>query len=210
VRRADLARACFALTAATVVAGLTIQVCVAASAEQGRFSTGLGRAANVFAYFTIQSNVLVGVACLLLALRLTRGSAAFAWLRMTGLVAIAVTALVYYAVLADFSTLAGWHLAADVIVHGVVPLLALGGWAAFGPRGIASRRTALLALAFPVVWLTFSLIRGELDGFYPYPFVDVDRHGYAVVLLNSLGIGTLVVALGIAAAALDIRLARRD
>jgi hypothetical protein len=82
------ARACFAATALAALIGLTIQVALAASADHGRFPTAAGRVFNVLCYFTIQSNVLVCVGCLLLAIRLERSSAAFAWLRMTGLVAI--------------------------------------------------------------------------------------------------------------------------
>jgi hypothetical protein len=203
------ARACFASTALAVLVGLTIQVVVAASAEHGRFPTAGGRVFNVFCYFTIQSNVLVGLGCLLLAIRPERSSAAFAWLRMTGLVAITVTGLVYYTVLADFGSLHGWRLVADVIVHGIVPIVTVGGWVAFGPRGLSAPHLVSFTLVFPACWLAFTLIRGPIVDFYPYPFVDVNAHGYALVLLNSALIGALVLALATAALRLDARIRRR-
>ncbi|HYV16819.1 MAG TPA: Pr6Pr family membrane protein [Conexibacter sp.] len=203
------ARACFAATALAALIGLTIQIALAASAEHGRFPTAAGRVFNVLCYFTIQSNVLVCVSCLLLAIRLERSSAAFAWLRMTGLVAIVVTGLVYYTVLADFSSVHGWRLVADVIVHGIVPVAAVAGWYMFGPRGLRAPHLVPLTLAFPACWLALTLIRGPIVDFYPYPFVDVDRHGYPVVLLNSAAIGALVLALAAAALRLDARLQRR-
>jgi hypothetical protein len=202
------ARACLALTALAALIGVTIQVAVAANAQPGHFATAGGRVFNVFCYFTVQSNVLIALGCLLLAIRLERTSAAFAWLRMTGLVAITVTGLVYYTVLADFGTLHGWRLVGDIIAHGIVPVVGVLGWIAFGPRGLSAPRLVPLTLAFPACWLAFTLIRGPIVDFYPYPFVDVDAHGYPLVLVNSAAIGLLVIALAAAARRLDVRLAR--
>ncbi len=50
----------------------------------------MARAGNAFAFFTVQSNLLVGIATLLLAVRLERSSAVFGVLRLAGLVAITV------------------------------------------------------------------------------------------------------------------------
>ena len=52
----------------------------------------------------------------------------------------------------------------------------------------------------PVAWLAFTLVRGALIGWYPYPFVDVGVLGRATVALNCLGI--TVLFLGLAAVAL--------
>src|SRR6266571_1200941 len=49
-----------------------------------------------------------------------------------------------------------------------------------GKRVIAG---AALSLLFPVCWLIFTLIRGAVIGWYPYPFIDVTRLGYAKVTL---------------------------
>ncbi|HZV74533.1 MAG TPA: Pr6Pr family membrane protein [Conexibacter sp.] len=203
------ARTCFALTALAVLVGVTIQVAVAANAQHGHFATAGGRVFNVFCYFTIQSNLLVAAGCLLLAIRLERTSATFAWLRMTGLVAITVTGLVYYTVLADFSALHGWRLVGDIIVHAIVPVVSVLGWLVFGPRGLSARHLVALTLAFPACWLAFTLIRGPIVDFYPYPFVDVNEHGYPIVLIDSAVIGLVVLGLAAGALWLDDRLARR-
>lgn len=208
-RNAGVARACFALTALAVVVGVTIEAAVAANAAPDHFATAGGRVFNVFCYFTIQSNLLVGLSCLLLAVRLERRSALFAWLRMTGLVAIVITGLVYYLVLADFSTLHGWRLAGDLVAHAIVPVLSVVGWIAFGPRGLTTRHLVPLTLVFPAAWLAFTLIRGPIVDYYPYPFVDVNAHGYPIVLVNSAVIGALVLALAAGALRLDARLAAR-
>ena len=58
----------FGLTALAVLAGLIVQILVTADLETGFFDTPTERALNVFAFFTIQSNIIVGVTSLLLAL----------------------------------------------------------------------------------------------------------------------------------------------
>ena len=44
----------------------------------------------------------------------------------------------------------------------------------------------------------YTLVRGASVDWYPYPFVDADRHGYGGVFLNSL---FLLVGMIVAAAA---------
>lgn len=44
--------------------------------------------------------------------------------------------------------------------------------------------------------------------YYPYPFLDVDQHGYPLVGRNCLLVGVVFVALGAGAHALDRWLAR--
>lgn len=204
------ARWCFALTALLVAVGIAMQVVVAANGHDAHFTTATARVLNVFAYFTIQSNLLVGLGCLLLAIKPDRWSPAFAWLRMTGLVSITITFVVYQVLLADYGALHGWRLAADLVVHWIVPLASVGGWLIFGPRGLTARHLAPLTILYPACWLAFTLARGPIADFYPYPFVDVDANGYPRVLLNSAVIGLLVIGLAAVALRIDAVLARRS
>jgi hypothetical protein len=199
----------FGLTAAAVCAGVLIQVLVSAANEQGLFPTAGGRVFNVFCYFTIQSNLVVGVTSLMLALRPARDSELFRVFRLTGLVAITVTFIVFHTALSDLVDLQGWAKVADQILHTVVPALAVATWLRFGPRGLADVRSALLAFVPPLLWLVFTLIRGEMIDFYPYPFIDVNDLGYAHVIAHTALIALLFLALAMGAFALDRRLAAR-
>jgi hypothetical protein len=205
VDRRVLARVVFAVTAACVVAGLAVQLPVSYHATGGRF-TGWAAVANTFAYFTVQSNLLVALTTGLLAVRPGLRSPAFAAARLAGLVGIAVTFVVFHTVLAGLQDLDGAALVADTLFHTVVPLLAVGGWLLLGPRGLADRRAAALALVFPLLWGTFTLLRGPVADFYPYPFVDVRQLGYARVLVNVALVGVLFYGLALGAAAADRRL----
>ena len=63
-------------------------------------------------------------------------------------------------------------------------------------------------LAFPVAWLVYTLVRGAVTGFYPYPFLDVDERGYAAVAVACVAIAVLFVALAALAWKVDGRLSR--
>jgi hypothetical protein len=150
----------FAATAACVIAGIVIQLIITAQNDQNFGGSPLNRALNIFAFFTIQSNVLIGVTCLMLAIKLDRPSTAFAAFRMAGLVGITVTFIVFHTVLSQLLDLDTWAQAANQLQHTVVPILSIVGWVAFGPRGKASARVVKLAVIFPVLYMIFTAVRG--------------------------------------------------
>jgi hypothetical protein len=197
----------FLATAASVAGGIVIQLFVSADNEAFFGGSALGRAANVFAFFTIQSNLIVGVTCLLLAIDPHRSSAVFAVFRLMGVVAITVTFIVFHVALSRLLDLDTWAQVANQLQHTVVPVLAVSGWVMFGPRGLTSPRVARLIAIFPLAYMAFTLIRGPLaSDWYPYPFADAKRLGYVAVVANAFWIALLFVALAASAVALDRRL----
>ena len=205
-----LARAWFLVTAVLVAVAIVVQVPTSAAATGGFFDEPVYRGLNVFAFFTVQSNILVAVSALLTALQPDVDTVLRRVLRLTALVAIGVTGVVYHAVLAGLVEMTPAGAFADLLVHTVVPLMALLGWLAFGPRGRTDPRVVSLSVLFPVAWLVLTLVRGPLvGGFWPYPFVDVDELGWGQVLLNCAGVAVLFVALAAAAHGVDRLLARR-
>jgi hypothetical protein len=203
-----MARAWFAVTAAAAFVGIAVQVFVTGSLDEGHFTSVGSRVANLLFFFTIESNLIVGATCLLLAVRPDRSSTAFRVFRLAGVVAITIVGVVYHTLLAGLYDLTPWGTAADVLLHTVVPILAVLGWLLFGPRGHTSTRIVGLALLFPICWLAVTLVRGPVVDWYPYPFIDVGQLGYPRVLLNSAGIAALFLAVAGAATALDHRLTR--
>jgi hypothetical protein len=207
-----LARWCFGLTSALVSFGILLQLEVAATNDNGYFESVPARIVNVLSYFTVQSNILVALTTGLLAIRLDRRATWFRALRLSAVIAITITGIVFHLALKDLTELTGKAVTADWILHTASPILGLGGWILFGPRGWVNRRIVGLAVVFPVLWLGYTLIRGALvedragRNFYPYPFLDVVEHGYAVVLLNVLLVAALFFALALGALAADRRL----
>jgi hypothetical protein len=207
VRRA---RGWHALTALVAVVALLLQLglvisgaSVLAEGEPPGLATRLGR---LVSYFTIQSNLLVAAAAVGLAGDPTRDGSAWRVLRLAGVVGIAITGVVHFVLLRPLLDLEGWNYVADKLLHLAVPLLAVIGWAAFGPRPRITRRDVGLALVWPFAWLAWTLAVGAASGWYPYPFLDVDAEGWGSVLLASAGITGLFLGAFAGAAVIDRRL----
>jgi hypothetical protein len=204
------ARVVHGITALTVLVGLVVQAYASYHAGEGaRFTHPWERVANMGAYFTIWSNVIVGVTTAALALRPGLAGTALTTLRLVGLVGITITGVVYHAVLKQLFDFSGAAKAADQLLHSYVPVLALAGWLLAGPHGRLGPRHARLALWFVALWGTITLVRGAVIDWYPYPFVDVVTHGYARVAVNSAGVALLYSLVALAYVGLDRRLSAR-
>ena len=153
------------------------------------------RAANFFSYFTVLSNLLLVVTFAALAVRpeLDR-SPRFLVLRGTAALAMIITGLVYAVLLAPAAADVDVNLKwVDVVVHTIAPILALVDWLADPPP----RRPWPIAatwLIFPLVWLPYTIIRGPIVDWYPYPFLDPDLESAGSIVVTCLGI-TVVFAL---------------
>ena len=85
-------------------------------------------------------------------------------------------------------------------------------WLLAPPTSRFGTRQLLLVLVFPILYLIYTLIRGRMLGWYPYPFLNPDSVGGSGVAVHAAGIAvTFIVAgwillaaanrLGVAAAA---------
>ncbi|GAA4537294.1 Pr6Pr family membrane protein [Pseudonocardia xishanensis] len=208
LRYLPLARPWFGTVAAVALLGVVVQL-IATTIDSQPYSvfTSTGsRVANVLAFFTILSNLIVGVVHVMLAADPERDSPLFRVLVLDAVLAIAVTGVVYNLVLAQTANPHGLHQLANVLCHMVTPLLAVVGWLVFGPRGLVTRDVVVYSAGYPLAWLVFTLVRGAVIDWYPYPFVNVVAHGYLRVAVNCLVVAVLFLGLGFGALALDRRL----
>ena len=182
--------------AVLAVAALALQLWIALrlpgtppSTEVGRLAgaTLTGRLLRMASFFTIQSNVLSAITAAQLARDPDRDGPIWRVVRLDALVGITVTGVVYSTVLARIHEPKGWQqLSSNAAVHYVVPIMMVLGWLLFGPRPRITARVACWSLLFPFLWFGYTLVRGAITPWYPYPFVDVHTHGYPRVLLNAL------------------------
>ncbi|WP_370968569.1 Pr6Pr family membrane protein [Amycolatopsis sp. cg9] len=198
MRSEKLTRTWFAVTAVVALTGLVSQVVSTAT-------TADARVANLLCFFTIDSNVLVALTAALIALGRARGRL-FTVLLLDALVGIIVTGIVYQVALAGLYELHGLAFFADTMLHKVTPIVFVLGWLLVAPRGALTWRTVWWSLLYPLAWLAFTLPRGALTGFYPYPFVDAGALGYGQVALNCVFIGLFFTALAAGARFYDRRL----
>ena len=199
----------FGLTALAALSGLIIQLFSSYDTTTGFFDEPWDRVWNTFAFFTIQSNIFVAAACALLAAGVSSRATWFRTLRLLSTLAIALTFVVFYAVLRDDNDLSGKAAVADFLLHTVSPIMCVSGWLLFGPRRLVDRTAIALTVVYLLLWGTFTLIRGEVVGFYPYPFINPDIHSYGRVSVNLVIVAAVFVAFGVGALRLDARLADR-
>jgi hypothetical protein len=169
----------------------------------------VGRLTDTLSYFTIWANVVVAVSVTTLLTRSRSGSPTQRVLRLSGLLMITVTAIVYHLLLAPTVVVTGWSRLTDPILHVATPVLTLLVWVVWGPRGWVSTQIALLALVVPLIWIGWMLGRGAVIDAYPYDFTNAAELGYASVAVTL----TLIVVFGSVVAVaywgLDVLLARR-
>ncbi len=198
------------LTAGVTIATIVLQLALVIGGGQVLDEVrppALGlRLARFVAYFTIQSNVLVAVSAATLARDPQRDGPGWRVLRLAGLVGITVTGLVHFVLLRPLLDLEGADWVADKLLHMVVPVLAVAGWAVFGPRPRVTRREVAWALVWPVAWLGAVLAVGGWTGWYPYPFLDHREEGAGAVAGASLGVAVLFLGLFVLASYSDRRL----
>lgn len=144
---------------------------------------------NFFSYFTVLCNLFVAISLTFSLLSPSSAAGKF-FLKVTVQSAIAVyifiVGLVYNLVLRNVWEPKGWQLVADNLLHVIVPLLYVLYWFIFIRRRQLKWRDMYPWLLFPALYLAYSLIRGPIANWYPYPFVDVAKFGYGKVAINSL------------------------
>lgn len=149
-----------------------------------------------FSYFTVLSNIGAVIVLTMLAARPGRDSSVgFAMFRGAVTVYMTVTGLVYatllYPQLTDVAVPEPWI---DLSIHVVGPLLVVLDWVFHRPPARLPNHTLWIWLLFPAAYLVYSLIRGEIVDWYPYPFLDpTGENGYGGVAVWSFAVLMVVV-----------------
>ncbi|MEI8082139.1 MAG: Pr6Pr family membrane protein [Actinomycetes bacterium] len=171
--------------------------------DPANFDNWFWRLTITFFYFTILSNIIVGVTYLMLAIRTERQSTAFRTFRLFGLIAIIITGLVVNLYLNRLYTPTGINLVKNDLVHVLSPILATLTWLIFGPRTPFRFKYIVGAIGIGVAWLAVTFIHGSFIHWFPYPFLDVDAIGLTKSLINSVAIMVIAFLLGMAILGLD-------
>ena len=138
------------------------------------------RPLNFFSFFTIQSNLFAAAVLLSGARRDGQAppSPTVDLVRGAAVLSLSLTGLVYGVLLAGYQeelqTTIPW---VDTVLHRVMPLVMIADWLFDPPRTRIDLRRALPWLAYPVVYLVYSLVRGPFVDWYTYAFLDPDAAG---------------------------------
>ena len=166
----------------------------------GDYANGLAgapeRLADLFSYFTIWSQIAVGIIMTLLYLNPARDGKLFRVLRIDTVLMITVTGVVYNLLLGPNYPPQGLNQISSPIQHTITPLITVLIFIIAGPRGWFNLKNILAALVLPIVYVFYTLFRGAIIDKYPYDFFDVVANGYANVIIFVLGIlfASIIVA----------------
>lgn len=157
------------------------------------------RLANHLSYFTVLSNLFAACVALLGVFRPVspqiRGAAVL-YMTTTGI----VYAILLRGVDVQTPAYANW------VLHVIVPILVIVEWL------LAPERTtrAWIWLSFPLAYLIYTLVRGPIVGWYPYPFLDPRAHGYGDVALTCVSVAVILGALAVFVSWTGTKLAQRS
>ena len=144
---------------------------------------------DFLSFFTIQSNLMVAV-CLSFSLLLPRTAPGNFFLKSSVQSAIAlyifIVGLVYNTMLRGLADFKGMQWIVDNLLHVAVPILFVIYWFIFTPRTFFQWKQCLYWLIYPFIYTVYSMIRGSIVHWYPYPFLNADSLGYAKVFINML------------------------
>lgn len=172
-----------------------IAVLVAISYQVGRGLEHRGfSATDYFSYFTELSNLFAAAMFLYGAVRPagTR-SRTVELLRGAAVVYMLTTGIVYAVLLSGQDVTYPW---VNTIVHRMMPVAVALDWVIDPPRVRLRVRETILWLSFPLVYVAYTLTRGVIVNWYPYFFVDPNRHGgYLLVAGDCAAITVGIVGL---------------
>lgn len=179
-------------------------------------------------YYTILSNMVcllfyaaAILYCLLLIIYKSDTNPTPAWpsLKGTVVMCITVTFLIYQFLLAEtpFSMNTSTVPLSNLLVHMIVPIMVILDWIIFDPKGHFKMTDPFVWLLPPCVYYIFILI-GAQAGFtfgktkvsrFPYPFIDSDKLGTAIVVRNVIVIAFAFLLLGYIFVAIDKLLGKK-
>lgn len=188
------------MTSRTIVGGLRLLMAaavIAAVVTQLANSISLGNSvSNFFSFFTIQSNI-IGAAAVTTAALATQKAQRSVWLsqlRAAATLYMGITGMIFSLLLsgADVQTPIPW---VNSVLHYLFPLFILIDWLLDRSVRPLTFRQGLVFLSYPVAYLAYSMIRGPIVNWYPYPFIDPRDHGYLFVAVMSLFVAVVGLAL---------------
>jgi len=169
-------------------------------------SNGFMGGNRVFMYFTIQSNIMIGIMCLIGALRLLRdkpAGRAGEIVKLVGTVSITLTGVVFCFVLAPTIPNSAWDMN-NLLTHVVVPVVSVLDFFAVGCAYTYKKRDTLWVVVPPLMYAVYAGI-GYVNGWdfgggqnYPYFFLNWGSQAGVFGFSNELpfmGTGWWIIAL---------------
>ena len=153
---------------------------------------------NFFSYFTIQSNIFAFVMLIVSALAVAsnKRSSKLNLLRGAATLYMVITGIVFAVLLAGVEgsilTAVPWD---NLVLHYIMPVVLLIDWLVDKPSKAITFKRSFVWLIYPISYVIYSLDRGQLVNWYPYPFLNPKTNGFSGVFLTAVGIAGLTIVL---------------
>ena len=144
-------------------------------------------------YFTFLTNAAVAA---VLGVAALRGNWTGSALPAALTVWIGATGIIYHVLLAPTHSPQGIQVLSDFGLHTAVPIGCFAVWATCCPKHGLSHLDPLVWTIWPMAYAIYALLRGLLDGEFPYFFLDPATSGMTLVLGYIAGLGLFFVLAG--------------
>jgi hypothetical protein len=148
---------------------------------------------NFFSFFTNVCNIFGDVVFLIVAFGFIRSPHTRDVVRGAATLYLTIVGVVFSILLANLeSILIPW---VNVIVHYVLPIAVVVDWCIDPPSTTITRADVGRWLILPIVYVAYTMVRGAIVHWYPYPFMNADILGYGVIpYLLAIVVFTLIVS----------------
>jgi hypothetical protein len=181
-----------------------------------RLAHNLFRPTEYFSYFTITSCLLSGVVLVIAGLRVLRNQPETKGLtlsRLTMAVSMVIVGVIYNALLAGAAPDPRdvgyeWPVLPNQVMHTYMPIVIFLEWL-FTNTGVALKlKSAFWVLIYPLTWLGFSIVRGFVQGWWAYWFID-PQYGIVTMVSWILAISVFFTVLSLALLPAYLKFVRR-
>lgn len=148
-----------------------------------------------FSFFTILTNIIVASYFLMEVFKKPQSLTANNKLLTPVTVYITIVGLVYQILLRHTWSPTGLQMVVDELLHTIVPLLAIIYWFLYYPKTKPQYKQIATWTLYPFIYVIYILIRGNISGFYPYPFINVSNLGLSSVLINAVFLMLVFIAI---------------
>jgi hypothetical protein len=143
------------------------------------------RIVRYFSFFTIHMNIFVSLVASAVAFFPRNKFLTHPSIQAAVVTFLSIGGVVYSLFLRSVWDPQGWQAVADHALHDATPLLFVIYWLGFAPKSGLTWADPVKWLAYPLVYVVYSIVRGAFVNWYPYHFADVTQLGYPTALLNA-------------------------
>lgn len=164
---------------------------------------------NFFSYFTNLSNIfaaLVLIVTTILLIKNREPSLINNIIRGSATASMILVGITFFLLLRneDLGSLKAW---VNIVLHYIMPFIMLADWLYNPPTQKFRLKHLLMWAIYPITFLTYTLMRGPIVNWYPYPFLNPDKvDGYGGVAIYTVLILILFIAISIALVTLPYRI----